>query len=237
LDKVGGAEESPFKAFSDLVVADADPLVEDEDPEISLDLVFFPAPQQHEVVLDEGDLHLLSEGPEGKGRIGELGQVLDHVGSFGVAVDVADTGHVVLVGVDDARGVAVAPEVSGSPDRFVVADGDSGVEVLHGSMEVFLSGGGDDMVMVGHEDEVVDGKAIFFHGFLQGLEDDPDGLSLVEPEGPVVGPADQVVGQLGLDDAKRTSHAFVLARSLPTLTALTISCFDTEKHREKRYFR
>ena len=96
--------------------------------------------------------------------------------------------------------------MSGSPDKFVIPDGDPGVEVLHGPMEVFLCSRSDDMVVVGHEDEVVDGKTIFFHGFLQGPEDDPDGLSLVEPERPVVGPADQVVGQLGLDDAPRTSH-------------------------------
>jgi len=74
-------------------------------------------------------------------------------------------------------------------------------------MEVFFRSGSDDMVVVGHDDEVVDGKGIFFDGFRKCLEHDPGNLSLVEPEGPVVGPTAQVVGQLALDDAQRASHA------------------------------
>ena len=120
--------------------------------------------------------------------------ILDHVGADGVLVDVPDTGEVVLIGVDDTGLVPVAPEVSGSPDIFVISESDPRVEILHGPVEVFFGGGGDDVVVIGHEDDVVDEKVIFFNGLFQGFEKDADGLALVEAEGPVVGPADQVVG-------------------------------------------
>jgi hypothetical protein len=68
------------------------------------------------VVFYEGDVHFFPEGPEVKGGIGEVLEVLDHVGAFGVAVDVSDTGDVVFVGVDDARCISIAPEVSGPSD-------------------------------------------------------------------------------------------------------------------------
>ena len=74
--------------------------------------------------------------------------VFDHLGSDGVSVDVSDTGEVVLVGVDDTGAVSVTPEVSLSSDGFVVASGDSGVEVLHGPVQVMFGGGGDDVVVV-----------------------------------------------------------------------------------------
>ena len=77
---------------------------------------------------------------------------------------------------------------------FVVPDGYPGVEVLHGTVEVLFRGGGDNVVVVGHEDKVVDENVIFFMGFLDGLKDDACDLALVEPECPVIGPADQVVG-------------------------------------------
>ena len=41
-----------------------------------------------------------------------LFQVFDHLCSDRVSVDVADTGEVVLVGVDDTGAVSVFPEVS-----------------------------------------------------------------------------------------------------------------------------
>jgi hypothetical protein len=47
-------------------------------------------------------------------------------------------------------------------------------------VEVFLSRGGDDVIAVGHEDDVVDENVIFFGRFLQGVKDDADGLSLIE---------------------------------------------------------
>ena len=64
LDEVGGAEEHLFQAFFDHFIADGDPLAEDEGPEVLLELVFSLAPQEHEVVLDESDLHLLPESPD-----------------------------------------------------------------------------------------------------------------------------------------------------------------------------
>ena len=50
------------------------------------------------------------------------------------------------------------------------------------------------MIMVRHEDDVMDKKIIFFMGFLQCLEHDARDMPLVEPECSVVSPTDQVVG-------------------------------------------
>ena len=85
-------------------------------------------------------------------------------------------------------------------DCPVIPDSDPGIEILHGPVEVFLGGGGDDMVVVGHEDDVVDQKLIFFSGFGQGIKNDAGNLPLVKPEGPVIGPADQVIGKGCLDN-------------------------------------
>ena len=63
------------------------------------------------------------------------------------------------------------------------------------------------MIMVEHEDDVMNKKVVFFNGFPQGLEEDPRDLSLVKPERPVVGPADQVVRVDVLNDSQRASHA------------------------------
>ena len=69
--------------------------------------------------------------------------------------------------------------------------------------------------MVGHENEVMDLEPIFISDLLEDLGEDADGLFPVEPEGTVIGPADQVVWILGLYDAQWTSHAMRDARSLP----------------------
>ena len=45
------------------------------------------------------------------------------------------------------------------------------------------------MVVIGHEDDVVDEKVIFFMGFLKGFKEDACDVALVEPERSVVGPA------------------------------------------------
>ena len=83
-------------------------------------------------------------------------------------------------------------------------------------MEVLLSGSCDNVVMVGHEDDVVDEKVIFFMGFLQCLKEDTSDLSLAEPERSVVGPADQMVGVDVLYNPQWTSHGVILAKTLPT---------------------
>ena len=67
---------------------------------------------------------------------------------------------------------------------------------------------------------MVDEKSIFFMGFLERLKKDAYNFASMEPEGPVVGPADQVVGIDVLDNTQWTSHALVLAKSLP-------KCSDT----------
>ena len=76
-------------------------------------------------------------------------------------------------------------------------------------------GGGDDVVVVGHEDDMVEEEVVFSNGFIEGLEHDPDDLSLVEAEGSVIGSTDQVVRQLCLDDTQWASHVLGDAKSLP----------------------
>ena len=44
--------------------------------------------------------------------------------------------------------------------------------------------------MVGHEDDMVDQKVIFFMGFLEYTEENTDGMPLIEPEGSIVSPTD-----------------------------------------------
>ena len=157
-------------------------------------------PQQAQVVAGQLHVHFSPERPEGKGGIGELACILDHSRPDRVAVDVTDTGEVVVIGVDDAGLVAVAPKMSCPAHGPIVPDSDPGVEILHSPVEVFLGGCGKYMVVVGHEDNVMDEKMIFFNGFGQGFENDAGGLSLVEAEGPVVGPADQMIGVGCLDN-------------------------------------
>ena len=82
-------------------------------------------------------------------------------------------------------------------------------------MEVFFVGCCDDVVVVRHEYDVMDKKVIFFMGFLQCLEEDTDNLTLVEPEGSVVCPADQMVGVDVLYDAQWPSHGMTNAKLLP----------------------
>ncbi len=63
---------------------------------------------------------------------------------------------------------------------------------------------------------MVDEKVIFFMGFLQCLEDNSSDLSLVEPEGSVIGSTYQMVGVDVLYDPQWTSHGVINAKSLPT---------------------
>jgi hypothetical protein len=60
--------------------------------------------------------------------------------------------------------------------------------------------------MIGHEHNVVNKKVIFFMGFLEGTKDNTSELPLIEPEGSVVSPTDQMVGVYVLDDPQWTSH-------------------------------
>ena len=94
-------------------------------------------------------------------------------------------------------------------------------------MKVFLCSGCYNVIMVGHEHDVVDEKAIFFMGFLQCLEENADDLSLVESEGPVVGSTDQVVWVNILNDPQWTSHSMSAARMLPTFIKQSQKCSDT----------
>ncbi len=53
----------------------------------------------------------------------------------------------------------------------------------------------------------MDENLIFFSTLGDCLKGDACSLSLIEPKGSIVGPADQVVGIHSLYDAERTSHA------------------------------
>ena len=90
-------------------------------------------------------------------------------------------------------------------------------------MKVFFGSGSNDMVMIGHENDVMNEKVIFLHGLLKRVKDDACRSSLIEPEGLVVGSADQVIGIDVLDDAKRSSHAMGTAKILPKRTFKAIN--------------
>jgi hypothetical protein len=83
--------------------------------------------------------------------------------------------------------------VSGASGGLVKPDSYPGVKILHSAVQVLFSCGGNDVVMIGHKDDVMDEKVIFFMGFPECTEEDASDLPLIEPEGSVVGPADQVV--------------------------------------------
>jgi len=69
----------------------------------------------------------------------------------------------------------------------------------------------------------MDKNLIFFGTLRECFKDDARNLPLVELEGSVIGPADQVVGEHCLDDTQWTSHVYRCAKSLP-------KCSDTEVH-------
>ena len=99
-----------------------------------------------------------------------------------------------FISIDNTGSVSVAPQVSGASGGLVEPNGDPGVEILHGTVQVLLRCCGDYVVMVGHQDDVMHEKVIFFMGFPECLEENPGDSPLVEPEGSVVCPAYQVVG-------------------------------------------
>ena len=208
LEKVRRAvEHAPQGGFDLVILREEGTLVQDEGFEVPVDLLSVPSHVQDQVVVVKNHVDLLAEGPELEGGVLEVLEVFDDFGAQGVSVDVSDGGFVVVVGGQDAGFVSISPEVSGSPDSAVVPDSDAGVQVLHGAVEVVFCGGGDDVVVVGHEDEVVDLKSIFFEDFPESLGEESDGGVAEESEGAVVGAADKVVGVLGLDDAGFACHA------------------------------
>ncbi len=66
----------------------------------------------------------------------------------------------------------------------------------------------------------MDKNLIFFSTLCECFKDDARNLPLIESEGAIIGPADQVVGVDVLDDPQWTSHALGYAKSLP-------KCSDT----------
>ena len=84
--------------------------------------------------------------------------------------------------------------MSGASGGLVKPDSDPGVEILHGPVQVLLCCCSNDVIMIGHQDDVVDQKVIFFIGFLECTEENAGDAPLVKPEGSVVSPAHQVIG-------------------------------------------
>ena len=126
----------------------------------------------------------------------------------------------------------------GSSRGHVEPDRHPGIEVLHSPVQVPVGGGGDEMIMVGHEDDMVDKKIIPFHSFGQGNEEDPGEPPLMKPEALVVGPADQMVGILSLEDTGFAGHDRELARSMPkgALTPKYQINKDAEKEKPKNNY-
>ena len=82
-------------------------------------------------------------------------------------------------------------------------------------MDVLLRGCGDDVVMVGHEDDMMDENLIFFSTFRDCQKGYTCDLLLVEPEGPIVGTIDKMVRKCGLYDTEWSSHAMLRAQGVP----------------------
>jgi hypothetical protein len=82
-------------------------------------------------------------------------------------------------------------------------------------MDIFLSGGGDDVIVVRHEDDVMDENLIFFNTFRDCLKSDSRGFLLIEPKGLVVGSANQVVRVRGLYNTEWASHVMDRAQGVP----------------------
>jgi len=108
------------------------------------------------VIVDEDHVQFATKSVKLERGIRELFETVDHFGPYGVAVDVLDTREIILIGVDDTGSVTIPPQMSGSPDIFVVSDSDPGIEVLHGAVKVSLGCACNDVVVVGHEDDVMD---------------------------------------------------------------------------------
>ena len=83
-------------------------------------------------------------------------------------------------------------------------------------MEVLLGGRRNYMIMVRHEDNVMDKNVIFFNAFSEGFEKYPGDLPLVEPERSIIGSADQVIWIDILYDSQWASHAGINASMLPS---------------------
>jgi len=69
--------------------------------------------------------------------------------------------------------------------------------------------------MVSHEDDVMYSNLIFFSGLGNCFKGDASSLSLVEPEGAVIGPAEQVIRIFSLYDTHWSSHALDRAQAMP----------------------
>jgi hypothetical protein len=85
------------------------------------------------------------------------------------------------------------------------------------------------MIVIGHKDNMMDKKVIFFMGFPECLKDNPGDLPLVEPERPVISSADQMVGVHCLYNTQGTSHALGLARALPKCSDTEVICIGIAK--------
>ena len=127
LDEVGRSEEHAPKALFDLHVAYPYLIKKDQSSEILTDPFLLFTPSQHEVVLNQEDVHLLPKGPELEGRVGKLFKIVNHSSPYGVAVDIPYTGQIIFVGFDDTGPVPVTPEVSGASDVFIIPDSYSGI--------------------------------------------------------------------------------------------------------------
>lgn len=111
-------------------------------------------------------------GVEGGGGPGEGGGVVNHAGTEGVALDVAEGGEEVAE-TEDAGVVAGLPEAAFADEAAVEVGGVAAVDALHEAGDVAgVGGAGEDVVVVGHEAVCEDADLAELGVFGDELEED-----------------------------------------------------------------
>ncbi|HVM17976.1 MAG TPA: hypothetical protein VM290_10385 [Gaiellaceae bacterium] len=101
--------------------------------------------------------------------------MLAEAGADGVVEDVVDGAGQLLLGLDDAAGEAVAPQVSPAAVRAVEALRVDAVQALHPEGELLAGAFDDEVVVVAHQAERLHRPATA----LDDLEEDPEELAAV----------------------------------------------------------
>ena len=134
-------------------------------------------------------------------------------GADGVVEHVVDGGREVVVGVDQARGKAVAPEVAGARVLAVEALGVEAVEAAEPVGERLAGAGEDDVHVVRHQAEREDVPAVA-GGDVAKERQEGEVVGVVAEHGAAVDASrGDVVDAVGEEAARRAGHASTVARA------------------------
>jgi len=141
------------------------------------------------------------------------GAARGEAGADGVVEHVVDGGREVVVGVDQARGKAVAPEVAGARVLAVEALGVEAVEAAEPVGERLTGAGEDDVHVVRHQAERVDVPAVA-GGDVAKERQEGEVVGVVAEHGAAVDASrGDVVDAVGEEAARRAGHASTVARA------------------------